>query len=99
MESVPPLEELSVTLAPGTGLLLTSLTVTVIVLVATPSAKTLVGLATTVEVPALGASAVNVSVCVWVIDTPPATALIIAVPVVVEETVPVVTPEALVTAG
>jgi hypothetical protein len=88
--SVAPLEELKTTVAPGTGLLFTSRTVTVIVLVAAPSATTLAGEEFTVEVVALATSGLNVSVSVWVIKAPPASALIIAVPEVVEETVPVV---------
>jgi hypothetical protein len=89
--SVAPREELNVTLAPCTGLLLASSTVTVIVLVAVPLAATLVGLATTVELLALGEPAVKVTVAVSTTFTVPFTnALITALPVVVEATVPVI---------
>jgi hypothetical protein len=88
--SVGPLEELKVTLTPGTGLLLASSTVTVITLVSPPSASTLKGLAETVEVPPLMGPGTKVIVVVCIILTPDATALIKALPVVVEVTVPVV---------
>ena len=51
VEEVPPLG-VRVTVAPITGLLLASSSVTVTVEVVTPSSTTLVGTATTVEVPA-----------------------------------------------
>ena len=73
-----------------------SRTVTVMVLVVVPSATTLVGLAATVEVVAEGAPAVNVILAVWVIVTPPATAVITAVPEVNDVTVAVNTPLAFV---
>jgi len=92
--SVAPREELNVTVAPDTGLLLASNTVTVIVLVAAPSATTLAGEEFTVDVVASGTSALNVKVAVCVIDTPAATALITAVPEVIEDTVPLVCPAA-----
>src|SRR5574341_1272379 len=100
MVSVAPREELSVTVAPGTGLLLLSRTVTVIVLTVTPSATTLVGAAATVEVPPLTGPAVNVIVGGELIVTPFATAVITALPEVNDETVaincpnPFVVPEA-----
>ncbi len=87
--SVAPRLDDRVTVAPGTGLLFVSRTVTVIVLVAVPSATTLVGLAATVEVAPDGAPAVNVMLAVWVIVTPPATAVITAFPDVVDDTVAV----------
>ncbi len=87
MVSVAPREELKVTVAPGTGLLLLSLTVTVIVETVTPSATTLVGEAATLEVVADGAPAVNVMLAVWVIVTLFAAALITAVPDVNDVTV------------
>jgi hypothetical protein len=62
--SVAPREELNVTVAPDTGLLLASNTVTVIVLVAAPSATTLAGEEFTVDVVASGTSALNVNVAV-----------------------------------
>ena len=94
--SVAPREELSVTVAPGTGLLFASRTVTVIVEVVVPSATTLVGNESTMEVDALTGPAVNVTLAVCVIVTPPATALITAFPAVVDRTVPVIWPLALV---
>src|SRR5574341_802988 len=87
MVSVAPREELSVTVAPGTGLLLLSRTVTVIVLTVTPSATTLVGAAATVEVPPLTGPAVNVIVGGRLIVTPFAAALITVVPEVNDVTV------------
>ncbi len=62
--SVAPREELKATVAPGTGLLLLSRTVTVIVLVVVPSATTLVGEAATVDVVEEGAPAVKVMLAV-----------------------------------
>src|SRR5213593_2309145 len=62
-----PLPAVSDTALPLTGLLLMSLRVTVIVDVVDPSAGTDVGLALTVDVPALTVPAVNVTVAVWVI--------------------------------
>jgi hypothetical protein len=56
-----------VTVLPDTGLLLASLSVTVMVEVVTPSAVTDVGLADTVECEADTAPAVNVTLAVWVI--------------------------------
>ncbi len=85
--SVAPRLDDKVAVAPGTGLLLLSLTVTVIVETVTPSATTLVGLAATLDVVADGAPAVNVMPAVWVIVTPPATAVITAVPDVNDVTV------------
>jgi hypothetical protein len=96
MVSVAPRLEDNVAVAPGTGLLFASLTVTVMVDSATPSATTLVGLAATVDVVADGAPAVNVTLAVWVTVTPPATALMTATPEVVDRTVPVICPDALV---
>ncbi len=100
MVSVAPREELKATVAPGTGLLLLSRTVTVIVETVTPSATTLVGLAATVDTLPDGTPAVNVMLAVWVIVTPFAAALITAVPEVNDVTVatncplPSVVPEA-----
>ncbi len=94
--SVTPREELNVAVAPGTGLLFASRTVTVIVETATPSATTLVGFATTVDVVADGAPAVNVMLAVCVMVTPPATAVITAVPDVNEVTVAINCPLAFV---
>ncbi len=94
--SVAPRLDDKVAVAPGTGLLLLSRTVTVIVDVVVPSATTLVGLAATVEVVADGAPAVNVMLAVWVIVTPPATAVITAVPEVNDVTVAINCPLAFV---
>ncbi len=95
--SVVPRFDNNVTLAPATKLLFTSRTVTVMVLVAVPFATTLVGLATTVELVALTAPAVNVTVAVEVTFTLPfTTALIVAVPIVVDLTEPVICPLAFV---
>jgi len=89
--SVAPREDDNVTVAPETGLLFASRTVTVIVLVATPSATTLVGEAPTVLVAPDGAPAVKVTVAVCVTLTKPLTwALTTALPDVVETTVPVI---------
>ena len=86
-----PLDDASVTVAPETRLLFVSRTVTVIVEVVVPSAVTLEGLAATVEVAAEGAPAVNVTVAVDVTFTLPfTTALITALPEVVDLTVPVI---------
>ena len=54
---------------PLTGLLFASLSVTVIVEVVAPSAVTDVGLAVTVDVPAVTAPAVNVTAAVWAMVT------------------------------
>src|SRR5574341_120587 len=94
--SVVPREELKLTVAPDTKLLFTSRTVTVIVLVAVPSATTLVGLAATVEEPPVTAPAVNVTIAVAACATLFATALIVDVPIVVDLTVPVICPLAFV---
>ncbi len=93
MVSVAPRLEDKVTVAPGTGLLFTSRTVTVIVLTVTPSATTLVGLADTLEVPPLTGPAVNVIVGGELIVTPPATAVITALPEVKELTVAINCPD------
>jgi len=85
--SVVPRLDVSTTVAPGTGLLFTSRTVTVIVEVATPSATTLVGAAATPDVPPEGGPAVNVIGGCWVIVTPPATAVITALPDVLDDIV------------
>jgi hypothetical protein len=90
------------TVLPATGLLLASRKVTVIVDVASPSAVAVVGLALTVEAVADTAPVVNVTdaVCVTVMLSVVSVAVIVAVPAVVERTVPVVCPVALVgTAG
>ncbi len=93
--SVAPRLDDKVTDAPGTGLLFASRTVTVIVEIV-PSATTLAGEASTIEVEALTGPAVNVIDAVWVIATPPATALITATPEVVDRTVPLICPDELV---
>ena len=91
MVSVTPLDDDNVTVVPDTRLLFASRTVTVIVDVVAPSAATLEGLAATVDVPADGAPAVNVTVAVDVTFTLPfTTALITALPEVVDFTVPVI---------
>ena len=64
-----PLPAASVTVSPLTGLLFRSLSVTVIVEVVDPSATTDVGLAPTVELPAVTGPGVNVTVAVRVIVT------------------------------
>src|SRR3990167_489690 len=88
--SVAPRDEDKVTVAPLTGLLLVSRTVTVIVEVATPSATTLAGLTSTVEVEPDGEPAVKVTGAVSTTFTVPFTnALITALPAVVDLTVPV----------
>jgi hypothetical protein len=90
--SAAPREEASVTVFPGTGLLLASRNVIVIVDVATPFAVTVVGAAVTVDVVADTAPAVNVTlaVCVTVMVSVVSVAVIVLVPALVERTVPVV---------
>src|SRR3990172_6081219 len=89
--SVAPLPEDNATLAPWTRLLFESRTVTVIVDVTAPSATTLAGDASTVDVAALGAPAVNVTTAVSTTFTLPfTTALIVALPDVMDFTVPVI---------
>jgi hypothetical protein len=85
---------------PLTGLLFASRRVTVIVEVATPLATTVAGLAVTVEVVADTAPAVKVTEAVGVIvmESVVSVAVIVAVPAVVERTVPVVWPFASVAA-
>ncbi len=91
MVSVAPLDDDNATVEPLTGLLFPSLTVIVIVEVVVPSAVTLNGLADTVDVAADGEPAVNVTVAVDVTLTVPlTTALITALPDVVDLTVPVI---------
>jgi hypothetical protein len=99
--SVAPREEASVTLLPATGLPLTSRKVTVIVELATPSAVTVVGVAVTVEVAADTAPTVNVTaaVCVTTMASVVSVAVSVLVPAVLERTVPVVWPAALVGAA
>jgi hypothetical protein len=99
--SVAPREEANVTLLPLTGLPLASRNVIVSVDVATPSAVTVVGLALTVEVAADTAPTVNVTAAVWVMTRASvvSVAVSVLVPAVVERTVPVVWPAALVTAA
>ena len=82
------------TVLPGTGLLLPSRRVTVIVELATPSATTEVGLAVTVEAVADTVPTVKVTaaVCVTVIASVVSVAVIVLVPAVVDRTVPVVWP-------
>ena len=89
--SVTPRDDDRVTVAPGTGLLFASRTVTVIVLAVVPSAKTVPGAAVTVETAAEGVPAVNVTaaVCVTLI-VPLTTALMTPFPAVVDRTVPVI---------
>src|SRR3990167_7046823 len=89
--SVAPRDEDKVTVAPLTGLLLVSRTVTVIVEVATPSATTLAGEASTSDVAADGAPAVKVTGAVSTTFTVPFTnALITALPDVIDFTLPVI---------
>jgi hypothetical protein len=99
--SVAPREEASVTVLPLTGLPLASRRVVVIVDVVVPSAATVVGLAVTVEVVADTAPAVNVTVAVWVttIESVVSVAVSVLGPAVVDRTVPVVCPLALVAAA
>jgi hypothetical protein len=99
--SVAPREDANVTALPLTGLLFPSRRVIVIVDVATPSATTLVGLATTVEVVAETPPMTKVTAAVWVIVivSVVSVAVSVLVPAVVERTVPVVCPLALVTAA
>jgi hypothetical protein len=99
--SVAPRDDANVTDLPATGLLLVSRKVIVIVDVATPSAVTVVGLATTVDALADTAPAVNVTaaVCVTVIASVVSVAVSVPVPAVVDRTVPVVCPLTLVTAA
>jgi hypothetical protein len=98
MVSVAPRDDAKLTVLPLTGLLLVSRSVTVIVEVATPSAVTVVGLATTVEVVADTAPAVNVTDAVGVttMASVVSVAVSVLVPAMVERTVPVVWPAALV---
>jgi preprotein translocase subunit YajC len=98
--SAAPRDEDRATVLPLTGLPLPSRNVTVIVDVATPSAVTVVGLAVTVEVVADTAPAVNVTEAVWVtvMRSVVSVAVIVAVPAVVERTVPVAWPFASVAA-
>ena len=65
-----PVFPVRVTELPLTGLLLASLSVTVIVEVVVPSARTDIGLADTVEADALTAPTVKVTVGFWVIVVP-----------------------------
>jgi hypothetical protein len=89
--SVAPRDDDNVTVAPETRLLLVSRTVTVMVDVATPSASTVVGAALTLLVAPDGAPAVNVTEAVSTTFTLPfTTALIVAAPAVIEDTVPVI---------
>jgi len=89
--SVAPRDDDRVTVAPETGLLFASRTVTVTALAVLPSAATLVGAADTVLVAPDGPPAVNVTVAVLVTLTEPLTwALITPLPAVVETTVPVI---------
>jgi hypothetical protein len=99
--SVAPRDDAKVTVLPATGLLLVSRKVIVIVDVATPSAVTVVGLATTVDALADTAPAVNVTaaVCVTVIASVVSVAVSVLVPAVVDRTVPVVCPLASVGAA
>jgi len=99
--SAAPREEVRLTVFPLTGLLFASRNVTVIVDVATPSAATVPGLAVALEALADTAPAVNVTLAVWVTVTVSvvSVAVIVAVPAVVERTVPVVWPAALVGAA
>ena len=88
--SVAPRLDDKVTLAPFTKLLFASRTVTVIVLIAAPLATTLVGAATTVESAGEMAPETKLTVAVCVIVTLLATAVITALPIVLERTVPVI---------
>ena len=71
--SVTPRDDDRLTVAPGTALLFPSRTVTVIVLVADPSAVTVAGVALTLLLAADGAPAVNVTEAVCVTLTDPLT--------------------------
>jgi hypothetical protein len=101
MVSVAPRDDASVTVLPLTGLLFASRSVTVSVEVATPSAATVPGLATTVDAVADTAPAVNVTVAIWVTVIVSVVSVAVSVlgPAVVDRTVPVVWPAALVTAA
>ncbi len=91
-----PREELNVTVAPETGLLFVSRTVTVIVLVVTPFASTVVGDASTMEVAPEG-EPINVTTAVsMTLMLPFTVALIVAVPATKDLTVPVICPLAFV---
>ena len=69
---------LNVTVAPATGLPFASRAVTVIVLALPPvDAVIVVGLAATLDWPALTPAAVTVTAAVCVINTPPAVALMV----------------------
>jgi hypothetical protein len=99
--SVAPREDASVTVFPLTGLLFASRSVTVIVDVATPSAATVPGVAPTVDTVADTAPTVNVTAAVevTVILSVVSVAVSVLVPAVVDRTVPVAWPLALVTAA
>jgi hypothetical protein len=101
MVSVAPRDDARVTALPLTGLLLVSRSVTVSVEVATPSAVTVVGLAVTVDAVADTAPAVKVTDAVWVTVMLSVVSVAVSVlgPAVVDRTVPVVWPAALVTAA
>jgi hypothetical protein len=96
-----PRDDRRVTVFPLTGLPLVSRSVTVIVVVDTPSAVTVLGLAVTVDVAAETLPGMNVAVAVCVTVTPSdvSIAVIAVVPAVVDRTVPVVCPFASVTAA
>jgi hypothetical protein len=96
--SVAPREDARVTVLPLTGLLLVSRSVTVSVEVVVPSATTVVGAAATVDVVADTTPAVNVTAAVWVttMESVVSVAVSVLVPAVVDRTVPVVCPLALV---
>jgi hypothetical protein len=89
--------EARVTVLPETGLLKASLNVTLIVVVATPSAATEAGEAVTIELVALTdvGVKVTVAVCATTMTSVPSVAVKMAEPVVVDFTVKVTTPEAL----
>ena len=99
--SATPREDVKLTVLPLTGLLLASRSVIVIVEVATPSAATVVGAAVTVDTVADTAPAVNATdaVCVTVMLSVVSVAVSVLVPAVVDLTVPVVCPAALVGAA
>jgi hypothetical protein len=92
--SAAPREDPRLTVLPLTGLPFASRSVTVMVDVATPSATTVVGLAVTVDALADTAPAVKVTKAVWVtvIVSVVSVPVSVAVPAVVERTVPVVCP-------
>jgi hypothetical protein len=96
MVSVAPRLELNVTVTPGTGLLLTSKTVTVMVLSVTPSATRLVGLAPTVEFVAFTPPETIFSICEPAVKAPERMVMV-GVPVVVSKKKKLPVPDTIVT--